>query len=623
MCDGIKHCPFWDDEQTCDLQCPLNCFCQGFAFVCSRPFNLTSQPQNIKQHINFTMDFNSSENYTRISKQDSAQLLHESFTHQVNFTSYGNVKYLDASNTLLQLYNLPSSHSLIFLRFRHCKIFNISIQSFPNLKTLDLSYNDIVKLEFDMLAHLGNLRYLVLANNPVNQLLLDNNSSTNLLKNLNDLDLSFTPMKILHVSTLSSLTFLNMSFSALNLFEDVFPMSSKLENIDLDGLHLTEFEEGLFKSIATLTKVSASDYRFCCSRMLPGGFNPSNCHAPSDPVASCDKLLSSTFYMVILGCYAAFNFVGNILLMTKVTIYRSMHNNKFVTSIVINLCISNLIMCVYTLIILLQHAFLKPFVIFDLSWRSSMLCKTAGTLYNVCTISCTLLLLVLYCYQSAKHPKLKTKRAFILFISTWTVSIIIAFLPTIFFPFKKSNNVLCVDWTTIKTYNENEINSFKDPVAVCMTILHVSVYVIIFCLRFISNYQKVDKLSTEQEGSDSSSIENIDTNFSSDSGNSFIPPQAFASSAYHSPIHKVDYRFSVILWYNLFCWLGTVVISTSFNNMYTLGRELNSIVMVIVLPSMSTLFPYVYVLSEISFTRQRKRHEALLLRLRLRLKTIK
>ncbi|XP_072172014.1 uncharacterized protein [Diadema setosum] len=37
ICDGFQHCPDFDDEQFCGLDCPAGCFCSGLAFVCEAP----------------------------------------------------------------------------------------------------------------------------------------------------------------------------------------------------------------------------------------------------------------------------------------------------------------------------------------------------------------------------------------------------------------------------------------------------------------------------------------------------------------------------------------------------------------------------------------------------------
>ena len=40
VCDGVIHCPEKDDEMYCDLTCPQGCRCEGYAYVCSRMFDI-------------------------------------------------------------------------------------------------------------------------------------------------------------------------------------------------------------------------------------------------------------------------------------------------------------------------------------------------------------------------------------------------------------------------------------------------------------------------------------------------------------------------------------------------------------------------------------------------------
>ena len=44
VCDGMPQCPQRDDELLCNASCPSVCQCQGLAFVCHQPFPASNYP---------------------------------------------------------------------------------------------------------------------------------------------------------------------------------------------------------------------------------------------------------------------------------------------------------------------------------------------------------------------------------------------------------------------------------------------------------------------------------------------------------------------------------------------------------------------------------------------------
>ena len=98
MCDGIKQCPEQDDELLCDLVCPSVCHCQGLAFRCYHTFNISTYPH---------------------------------------------LRYIDASDSNVSLQLFQHQKLLIHIHLQNCSISNGSLAHVPNLRTLDLSSNDL------------------------------------------------------------------------------------------------------------------------------------------------------------------------------------------------------------------------------------------------------------------------------------------------------------------------------------------------------------------------------------------------------------------------------------------------------------------------------------------------
>nr|KAG5697924.1 hypothetical protein BaRGS_026862 [Batillaria attramentaria] len=61
-----------------------------------------------------------------------------------------------------------------------------------------------------------------------------------------------------------------------------------------------------------LENVYADNYKLCCPATLPAGFNLPQCRAPTDEISSCDALLRSDVYRVLLAVFAALAVIGNL-----------------------------------------------------------------------------------------------------------------------------------------------------------------------------------------------------------------------------------------------------------------------------------------------------------------------
>lgn len=140
--------------------------------------------------------------------------------------------------------------SLEYLSLAGCGIKKIeALGNLSNLKKLDLSYNNVIGEELEIINKISNLEILNLENNSINEALPD---FTN-LKKLKSLNLSYNP-RIENVESSSftqTLEVLLMKGVRLSSFSDIASMSS-LKHLDLENNYLTEVTLGQMTNLEYL-----------------------------------------------------------------------------------------------------------------------------------------------------------------------------------------------------------------------------------------------------------------------------------------------------------------------------------------------------------------------------------
>ena len=174
----MVQCPQHDDKQFCDLTCPPEYTCFGWSFVCSQPF----------------------------LSQDYLEL-----------------RYLDASNSRMSLRSLTKNKLLIHLTSA-CDVTSLDNVTLPNLRSLDLSDNNLRAVRVSDLKGLPRLLVLFLSGNPIARLFADGESSEGSVAALTHLDLSRVKLKTFDFTTVAAfpgLQILNLSRSGTDrLLED-------------------------------------------------------------------------------------------------------------------------------------------------------------------------------------------------------------------------------------------------------------------------------------------------------------------------------------------------------------------------------------------------------------------
>jgi Leucine-rich repeat (LRR) protein len=149
VCDGWAQCPQRDDEWLCDERpCPETCLCHGLAFVCDQPFHADLYPQ---------------------------------------------LRYLDGTGSGITPHNLTSHRYLVHLSLSRCGLKKLQIHSLPNLKNLDLSFNELQLVNIDIFLNLVSLETLSLTQNPLTR--MHHGDAQLKHQSLLHVDLSFTDLE--------------------------------------------------------------------------------------------------------------------------------------------------------------------------------------------------------------------------------------------------------------------------------------------------------------------------------------------------------------------------------------------------------------------------------------------
>ena len=247
VCDGIPHCPNRDDELFCDLACPGNCTCEGYAYTCQGLFD-------VRQHFH--------------------------------------LRYLDLSGVLRPpLVDLHLAEYLHFLNLSSCHLSSAALKGLRQLRVLDLSDNFLSSLTSLTLEDLGHLQELYVSNNP-------------LMKRLDPAFRAF--LHTAGVKQLKTLVLINISLEHLE--EGVLDSVGELVVLDVRGNAIESFDLDVFRGLDSLRVLRTDSSKLCCS--LSASVS-AQCQAPTDELSSCSDLLRSDFFRVFLWALSFLAIAGN------------------------------------------------------------------------------------------------------------------------------------------------------------------------------------------------------------------------------------------------------------------------------------------------------------------------
>ena len=394
LCDGWPHCPQRDDEWLCDVICPVQCLCQGHAFLCPQPFSAHLFPQ---------------------------------------------LRYLDAQGSALMPSDLQHNPYLLHLILSRCKLNTFPLMVLQNLLFLDLSDNHLEIANMSVFARFPNLRTLILAGNPI--YLLHNEPDSSLQQSaLKAIDLSYTNLSMFESKLLSNFIFvqtLNLSFSLIRTVGTTgFQHMPKLRNLYMKVAFLKTFPADMFKTLSHLRIITASTYKLCCKELLPHQFELIVCSAPKDEMSSCADLLQTETYRAFLWLISFLSLLGNMFCLVVRVCVRSKTSAGGFNVFVANLSVSDLLMGVYIAIIgVADTHFRGKYLFYDDSWKQSVSCKVAGFLSLLsCEVSAlTIWLITLDRFIVLRFPfssvRFQRTSATVACLITWVIGWLLASIP--------------------------------------------------------------------------------------------------------------------------------------------------------------------------------------------------
>ncbi|KAL8619707.1 hypothetical protein ACOMHN_025793 [Nucella lapillus] len=545
LCDGVFQCPQQDDELLCQATCPHNCTCYGLAFYCQGPFPAQQYPQ---------------------------------------------LRFLHAPETGLSPQELETNSMLIYLSLAKCGLKDFNNVEFPNLRILDLSNNELSLLRTTQLTKMNNLQKLSLAGNPLNFPILTEHSPVLQFFRLQSLDLSNITLPELNITMLTvfpRLKFMNlMACGALRITGEGFQPLKLLKYLDIRGCPVTKFPKDIFRDLNDLKEVWADNYKLCCPATLPEDFSLPNCHSPSDEISSCDALLRSDFYRIILSIFAALALIGNLSSFVYRVFINPASSHLGFGVFVTHLCVSDFLMGVYLAVIgIADRMYQGNYLWKDDEWKQSAACKAAGFLsllssevsaFIICLITCDRFIVLRFPFSSMHF---KQRSAHIACMVVWLIGIVVAGIPLL--PVTEhwqfySQNGICIP-LPITRYHYDDFAGRTYSFIIIIIINFILFLLIAAGQMFI--YWSVHANSMSAGTSNKKSTDVV-----------------------------IARRLITIAMSDFLCWFPIGLLGLLASNEVSIPSEVNVAMAIIVLPVNSAINPYLYTINSL-LERRRKAKE--------------
>ena len=483
---------------------------------------------------------------------------------------------------------------VVSLDMSHCasdKFIDMSSKKVFNLRYVDLSFNKISYLNFSIVENLKNLRILKIGYNPITNIFFDV-FRNDVFDYLHTIDLSGIRLPNTYWKTLieklpqktpniEKLFLLNISLYDLRLFR--FGKFSKLKDLDLTFNKLTLFDKDIFTDLDDLRFVNVDNYKLCCSKLLPPGFNLANCLSPTDELSSCEALLQSDIYRVALSLLACIVLLGNTSSLVYRTILVPTNSKSSFGLFVTSLCVSDFLMGIYLAIIgVADRMFLGSYLWADVTWKSSFFCSLAGVLavgsseisaLIVCLITLDRLLVI--CFPLKFHLHISPKTSFAFNCLAWTAGLVLAAVPLVGGPSLKlyGQTGICVPLPITKL-----THSYVFGVMIVFNFLLFAFVGVGQCIIFISLRS---------------------------SGIGLADQAAIAQRTTKNKV--VARRLFAVMMSNFLCWFPICVLGMMSATGTEVSGQVNVAFAIFVLPLNSALNPFLYTINVIAEKRKKIR----------------
>ena len=543
LCDDVFQCPQNDDELYCGLTCPDYCLCYGQAFFCEAPFSAVS---------------------------------------------FQSVRFLDVRGTGMGFADVEKNTMLVYLSLSNCRIAHFNSLDLVNLNTLDISYNELRKLNGRDIQRMENLQELSLAGNPLTAFLLEDLPVMNKLRLLDLSDVKMPELRVRDFSIFPRLQHLNLSNSGVeHVLEDGFKPVTELRVLDLRGCPMTSFSRDVFRGLDQLQVVHAGNYKLCCPATLPEGFLLQNCMAPSNEISSCDNLLRSNLYRIFLSLFAVLGLLGNLVSFFYRVVFNKGSLRQGFGVFVIHLCVSDFFMGVYLALIgVADQLYQGSYVWEDNAWRHSLACQIAGFLsllsnemsaFVICLITLDRFLVLRFPFSRFHF---RNRSAHLACAFSWAIGLLMAIIPLL--PMTShwqfySQTGICIPLPVTRNDFEGHGYSFGILIVlnfVLFLLIAVGQVIIYWSVR--SNRITITDTATQK-----------------------------------SKDQTIARRLLTVAMSDFLCWFPIGVLGLLASTGTAVPGELNVAMAILVLPLNSALNPFLYTLNMIMERRRRYKEERL------------
>ncbi|XP_038059677.1 relaxin receptor 2-like isoform X1 [Patiria miniata] len=352
------------------------------------------------------------------------------------FATQNRLVTLDLSyNILTRLVrgSLFGLHNLEYLDIRGNRLAEIETGVFKDssrIYFMHISQNRLSSIPAELFRPLRDLRSLNIHRNDISSIECGSFSTNTKLRDLNLGDNKLTEIKRGLFHNLTSVITLSLRNNSIRHFEeDAFAGMNNLQTLKLNQNPFTSVPIGIFDKLRSLKAIYFDHFSLC-------GYAPHVrlCMPKSDGISTAENLLANNLLRFAVWFVALLASLGNaFVLLARCFVKEDKKTHSF---FIMNLAVADLLMGLYLLIIGIHDVIFRGvYILHDLAWRTSSVCKLSGflSLLSSEVSIMTLTVITMDRFLSIVHPfRFKNRslvHARLLMVLLWLLGVALATIP--------------------------------------------------------------------------------------------------------------------------------------------------------------------------------------------------